>query len=464
MSKKILLVDDEKTTLDTLRLLIERYAPELELVSVDTGDGAAARLAGEKFDLVISDVMRPGLDGPGLHKLVRASAEHAQTPFVFLTAMPLPPPTDARDHVVRKPFSAKELLERIRRILGIGPKPQTQRLSAEELREAESGTRMKTTRFLARRFEQLFEGHYVRILQRTEKPVAIDLIQRHLLFSRVLSSYNLSEYMLKGAGEVSIEVEDVAALPGRHALRFFLLIRSENPRIPVERVMIPELPEVMLARSIDELTLDAEVQRTIEYVRGVYLATDLTLPEEAVLGSRIDLGAIDFLAHDVMGDRHYANAVVHLKIRPRKFKTLEAWVRECLSRVNVDATDPVVLRRNLVEATLGLEELASFFPDRPNLHKAAAYLSATNLLVRRIHGPTYRGDDCPLKALEPSEVQIRGLDHGEGLEMEDPLGKVLYDNDHWSGVLNQYFFPSTTSSGYPLYAVRLQFTKASHPA
>ncbi|MBI4614796.1 MAG: response regulator [Planctomycetes bacterium] len=458
MAKRILLVDDDSTTRDTLRRLLERYAPTLDLTEAKTGAEAVGLLEKERFDLIISDLMRPGVDGRELHRLVRTGEGHAQIPFLFLTAVPLPPPSDPRDHVLPKPFFAKDLLERVRRILGEAPRSETRKLSAKELEEDRGATRMKTSQFVARRFAKLFEGRYVRILQRTSRPVAVDLIQRHLLFSRVLSEYNLSEYLFKDTGEISIEVEEVPALPGRHALHFFVLLRSENPRIPVERVLIPWVPEFLLARSTGELTAREEVQRTVDYLRAVYLSRDLDIPDEAILGNKIEIDRIEVLAHDTIGAHRFANMLVHLKIEKRRFGKLSRWADEGLEEVLASRGEPALLQKSLVEATLGLEELSDLFPDRQEFTKAAAYVSATSLLVRHAHSPLFRGSECPERILDPADVPIEdfALEPEESVSIDDPLGKILNDDDHWAGLLSQFFFPGTPSPGYKLYAVRIK--------
>jgi two-component system copper resistance phosphate regulon response regulator CusR len=112
---KILLIEDELKTLTYIRKGLEENA-----YSVDTAsDGIAGRYLAlnNKYDLIISDVILPGLDGRVLCRELRAAK--IETPLLMLTAL------GGADHVVEgldsgaddylaKPFEFKELLARIR--------------------------------------------------------------------------------------------------------------------------------------------------------------------------------------------------------------------------------------------------------------------------------------------------------------------------------------------------------------
>ena len=79
---KILIVEDEKRLADSLKLLLEGKGFEAEAV-YDGDTGADYALLGV-YDLLILDVMMPGLDGYQLARQVRAS--RCTTPILMLTA------------------------------------------------------------------------------------------------------------------------------------------------------------------------------------------------------------------------------------------------------------------------------------------------------------------------------------------------------------------------------------------
>lgn len=88
----VLVIDDDPAALQITRaqLLPEGY----ELTLVGSGAAALERLGGEPPDLVICDLMMPGLDGYAVSRALKADPEWRYVPIILLTAL------DARDAVV----------------------------------------------------------------------------------------------------------------------------------------------------------------------------------------------------------------------------------------------------------------------------------------------------------------------------------------------------------------------------
>ena len=108
-----------------------RRLVELTLRSVATihgaGDGAAALgwlRSNPPPDLLITDVMMPGLDGLSLARIMKRDLELQATPIIFLTAKSAPRDVigginaGAR-HYLTKPFDRHELLAKVKDVLGI---------------------------------------------------------------------------------------------------------------------------------------------------------------------------------------------------------------------------------------------------------------------------------------------------------------------------------------------------------
>jgi len=114
---RILAVDDEPNIVEFLRVGLGYEGYQVE-VAVD-GRAALERARQEKFDLVILDVMLPGLDGFEICKRIRANSD---VPILMLTARDeiadrvTGLDLGADDYLV-KPFSFAELLARVRAIL-----------------------------------------------------------------------------------------------------------------------------------------------------------------------------------------------------------------------------------------------------------------------------------------------------------------------------------------------------------
>jgi two-component system, OmpR family, alkaline phosphatase synthesis response regulator PhoP len=117
MKAKVLVVDDEQDILDLVRYHLEREGYQV----VGCGDGKTALnlVDREKPDLVILDLLMPGVDGLEVCRRVR---QDSTVPIVMLTAKA--EETDrvvglelgADDYVV-KPFSPRELVARVKAVL-----------------------------------------------------------------------------------------------------------------------------------------------------------------------------------------------------------------------------------------------------------------------------------------------------------------------------------------------------------
>lgn len=115
MAKRVLIVDDEKAIVDILEFNLQREGYET-LRAYDGPEGL--RMAREKNpDLVLLDVMLPGMDGFEVCRTLRA--EGNDVPIVMITARE--EETDkvfglenGADDYVTKPFSMRELLARVK--------------------------------------------------------------------------------------------------------------------------------------------------------------------------------------------------------------------------------------------------------------------------------------------------------------------------------------------------------------
>ena len=117
----ILLVDDESAITDNLAPLLQRSG--FEVVVAHDGDAALSRLRADTPDLVVLDVLLPGMDGRAVLRQVRQ--ERSQVPIILLTqvgeaaerAMAL---EEGADDYLNKPFDPYELVARIRAVLRRG--------------------------------------------------------------------------------------------------------------------------------------------------------------------------------------------------------------------------------------------------------------------------------------------------------------------------------------------------------
>lgn len=118
--RHILCVDDDSDILEIVQMALEDIGGfrVTGLSSAETAIGEAARL---KPDLVLVDVMMPGMGGPGLLKAFRARPDLKSLPIIFMTArIQASEVNDYRalgaDGVIPKPFDPMKLPEQIHAI------------------------------------------------------------------------------------------------------------------------------------------------------------------------------------------------------------------------------------------------------------------------------------------------------------------------------------------------------------
>lgn len=121
MNKRILLVEDEESLQETIKLNLELDG--YEVVAVSNGRAALETFSSKRFDLVILDVMLPEVDGFTICQTIRL--ENSFTPILFLTAK-----GSAEDRIfglkvggddyLTKPFNLDEFLLRVKALLKRG--------------------------------------------------------------------------------------------------------------------------------------------------------------------------------------------------------------------------------------------------------------------------------------------------------------------------------------------------------
>jgi CheY-like chemotaxis protein len=87
--RSVLYVDDEPDIREVVHLALS-LAAGLEIETCDSGEKALAHMTKERPDLVLLDVMMPGMDGPTTLGKMRADAMLGHIPVIFMTAKAMP--------------------------------------------------------------------------------------------------------------------------------------------------------------------------------------------------------------------------------------------------------------------------------------------------------------------------------------------------------------------------------------
>ncbi|MFD2967225.1 response regulator transcription factor [Sphingobacterium bambusae] len=120
MKNKILIVDDNE---DILEFLAQVLGDLYDLYTAENGEDARQILDLQFIELVVSDIMMPGIDGFELCKLIKSNVDYCHIPVVLLTAKNS---YDAHieglevgaDLYIQKPFSPELLQLQIANLLG----------------------------------------------------------------------------------------------------------------------------------------------------------------------------------------------------------------------------------------------------------------------------------------------------------------------------------------------------------
>jgi CheY-like chemotaxis protein/class 3 adenylate cyclase len=171
MSAKILVVDDNPRNIKLLAELLK--AEKHEVITAESGKAALKLVAAEKPDLVLLDVMMPGMNGYEVCQAIRADPATAILPVVLVTA--LDPQERIKglqagaDDFLTKPVNQPELLARVKSLLRIK--------SLYDTVQRQSGELAQWNRTLETRVaEQVTELERLSKLRRFVSPKVCDLI------------------------------------------------------------------------------------------------------------------------------------------------------------------------------------------------------------------------------------------------------------------------------------------------
>jgi phosphate regulon transcriptional regulator PhoB len=119
-AQKILTVDDEQDIIELLSYNLSREG--FEVTTAMDGEEALKKIRAKSFDLVILDLMMPGIQGMELCRILRNDPKTKYLPIIMLTAK-----TEEVDRIlglemgaddyITKPFSPRELIARIKAVL-----------------------------------------------------------------------------------------------------------------------------------------------------------------------------------------------------------------------------------------------------------------------------------------------------------------------------------------------------------
>lgn len=120
-TKKVLLVDDEAFNFDLLQLALPASHYQLKYVAL--GQAALTQIHDDKPDLILLDILMPGLTGIDLCILLKHNPLTADIPVIMLSGLDSPADVRAATAagalgLIAKPFSAQEISWQIEQLAG----------------------------------------------------------------------------------------------------------------------------------------------------------------------------------------------------------------------------------------------------------------------------------------------------------------------------------------------------------
>lgn len=173
LSKKILVVDDEKDIGELLVYSLQQEGCEVDVIQ--DGQQVLGRLRSKTYDLVILDLMLPGISGIEICRQIKKDPELESLPVIMLTAKSTE--TDkivglemGADDYITKPFSPREVLARVKAVLRRSEDRQPARFTQKEII-------FETLKMDLSRYEVFVEGVEVK-LTNTEFKILQCLIEK----------------------------------------------------------------------------------------------------------------------------------------------------------------------------------------------------------------------------------------------------------------------------------------------
>ena len=117
----ILIVDDEPNIVMSLEFLMRKNGYQVGIAR--NGTEALAAIDQMPYDLVLLDVMMPDVDGYQVCRQLRQNPARAATKVIFLSAKSQPADVQkgydaGADLYIPKPFSTRQLMQKVRELLG----------------------------------------------------------------------------------------------------------------------------------------------------------------------------------------------------------------------------------------------------------------------------------------------------------------------------------------------------------
>jgi DNA-binding response OmpR family regulator len=119
--KKVVCIEDEQEMIDLVKLILSQHG--FEVIGALGGQEGLEKVSEIRPDLVLLDLMMPGIDGWHVYQKLRANVELRDIPVIMVTAKAQSIDKVLGLHIARvndyitKPFGPQELVQSVKRVL-----------------------------------------------------------------------------------------------------------------------------------------------------------------------------------------------------------------------------------------------------------------------------------------------------------------------------------------------------------
>lgn len=251
----ILIVDDNKNNLFTLRTLINEHI-DVQIIEAESGFEALQILLQQKIELIILDIQMPEMDGFETAKLIRGRKKTNNIPIVFLTAAYKSEEFQqkgfdmgAADYLT-KPIDARQLINRIRTYIRFIEQERLHNQELEQKVAARTIELIQTNKLLEESRNELEQ----RVEERTVELLKINQQLKHEVEAR--KQIEISLYQAKQEADYSKQ----AAEEANKAKSQFLANMSHELRTPLNAIIgySEMLQEDAADQGIDDFVTDLQ--------------------------------------------------------------------------------------------------------------------------------------------------------------------------------------------------------------
>jgi signal transduction histidine kinase/DNA-binding response OmpR family regulator len=322
-SVRILVVDDHPNTAETLSRAISQLGPEVDVISACSGKEALERIAGDSVDVLITDMMMPGMNGLELIEKMNSNSGGRPGHIILITAYDVPGLKETArrlkvDETIIKPVRPERICQIVTNVM-------------QSIRKAPAAPSARSTT----------EVQPFTILIADDMPDNVTLLSRYM--------------KNEGYGFIT-------AFDGEQALE---KTRAEMPDLILLDVNMPKKDGLTVLREI-------RTDPSIAHIPVIIFTAARLHPDDVQAG--LNLGADDYITKPF--DRRELFARIRAKLRTKSFEDairrrnrqlsmLPEIGKELSARLDINELTSVVLRRTVEMLGAVMGHIVVFDPHHP---------------------------------------------------------------------------------------------------